>query len=169
MWTMAETHALARAAAQATDPVRKKVRLEQWRAIYAEPMILLLSDCGPRLGELMAVERAGLRPGSLRVRSVAHNGEVLEGTKTTHHKPEDEQWRDIPLPPSTEAKLSALPARIGTPLLFPTLNGKTWRGRNWRRDVWEPACKAKGVDPRPHEFRASWESSCAARASIPPT
>jgi integrase len=155
-------HAFAHAAARVRDPQRNQARLECWRAVYAEPMVLLLSDCGLRLGELMAVERNGLRPGWLRVKTVAHDGEVLEGTKTTHHLPEDEQWRDIPLPPSTEAKPRALPARIDTPLMFTTPTGKTWRERNWRRDVWTPACKAIGTDPRPQEFRASWESILAA-------
>lgn len=158
IWTMDDMHAFARTAAQVRDPERNQVQLERWRAIYAEPMILLLSDCGLRFGEVMAVERAGLRPGWLRVKAVVYEGKLLDGTKTTHDKPEDEQWRDIPLPPSAEAKLRVLPPRIDTPLMFTTPTGKTWRERNWRRDVWEPTCKAKGVDPRPQEFRASWES-----------
>ena len=162
LWTMEQMHAFAAAAAQARDPQRNQAGLERWRAVYAEPMILLLSDCGLRLGELMAVERNGLRAGWLRVKAVAHEGEVLDGTKTTHHLPEDEQWRDIPLPPSTEAKLRVLPSRIDTPLLFTTPTGKTWRERNWRRDVWTPTCKAMGINPRPQEFRASWESILAA-------
>jgi integrase len=162
IWTMDVMHAFAHAAAQVRDPQRKQARLERWRAVYAEPMVLLLSDCGLRLGELMAVERNGLRLGWLRVKTVAHEGEVLDGTKTTHHLPEDEQWRDIPLPPSTEAKLRALPARIDTPLLITTPTGKTWREGNWRRDVWTPTCVVMGINPRPQEFRASWESHLAA-------
>jgi integrase len=158
IWTMDDMHAFAATAAQVRDPERKQVRLERWRATYAEPMILLLTDCGLRFGELLAVERNGVRPGWLRVKTVAYEGELIDGTKTTHHKPEDEQWRDIPLPPSTEAKLRALPPRIDTSLMFTTPTGKTWRERNWRRDVWAPTCEAMGIDPRPQEFRASWES-----------
>jgi integrase len=163
IWTMEDMHDFAAAAAAVRDVDREEpTGLERWRAVYAEAMVSLLSDCGLRLGELMAAERTGLRPGWLRVKTVAHEGEVLAGTKTTHDKPEDEQWRDIPLPASTEAKLRALPPRIDTPLLFTTPTGKTWRERNWRRDVWEPACKATGLDPRPQEFRASWESHLSA-------
>jgi integrase len=125
-------------------------------------MIRLLSDCGLRFGEVMAVERTGLRPGWLRVKTVAHEGEVLPGTKTTHHLPEEEQWRDIPLPASTEVMLRGLPPRIDTTLLFTTPTGKVWRERNWRRDVWTPAREATGMDCRPQEFRASWESILAA-------
>jgi hypothetical protein len=94
--------------------------------------------------------------------TVAHEGEVLPGTKTTHHLPEEEQWREIPLPASTEAMLRGLPPRIDTTLLFTTPTGKVWRERNWRRDVWTPAQKTIGLDCRPQEFRASWESILAA-------
>jgi hypothetical protein len=163
IWTMEQMHAFAASAAQVRELERgEATELERWRAVYAEPMILVMSDCGGRLGEVLAVERAGLRPGWLRVKTTAHEGEVQAGTKTTHHLPEEEQWRDIPLPASTEAMLRALPARIDTPLLFTTPTGRVWRERNWRRDVWEPACEATRTDPRPQEFRASWESILAA-------
>jgi hypothetical protein len=170
IWTMDDMHAFAATAARVRDPERKQVRLERWRATYAEPMILLLSDCGLRFGELLAVERNGLRPGWLRVKTVAYDGELIDGTKTTHHKPEDEQWRDIPLPPSTEAKLRALPPRIDTPLMFTTPTGKTWRERNWRRDVWArpPARRwASTRGRRSSEPRGS--RSCAPPASTQPT
>jgi hypothetical protein len=159
---MEQMHAFAAAAARERDADRDEpTELERWRAVCAEPMIRLLSDSGLRFGELTAVGRAGLRPGWLRVKTVAHQGEVLLGTQTTHHKPEDEQWRDIPLPASTEAMLRALPARIDKPLLLTTATGKVWRERNWRRDVSAPTCKGDrhgptatgvpgvlGVDPR---------------------
>jgi integrase len=160
---MEQMHAFAAAAGRVRDARRDEpTRLERWRAVYAEPMIRVISDCGLRLGEPLASERTDVRPGWLRVRQTAHESEVQAGTKTTHHKPEDEQWRDVPLPPSTEALLRALPARIDTPLLFPTPTGKVWRESNWRRDVWAPAQSAAAIDPRPQEFRASWESILAA-------
>jgi hypothetical protein len=163
LWTLEQMHMFAAAAAAVRDVDRgKPTDLERWRAIYAEPMLRLLSDCGPRLGELFAVERPHLRPGWIRFKQTSHEGQLQAGTKTTHHKPEEEQWRDVPLPPSTEALLRAMPPRIDTPLLFPTPTGLIWRERNWRRDVWEPARKATGIDARPKEFRASWESILAA-------
>ena len=163
LWTMEQMHTFAAAAAGVRDTRRDELtELERWRAVYAEPMLRVLSDCGPRLGELLAAERAYLRPGWVRFNQTAHEGQVQAGTKTTHHKPEDEQWRDVPLPPSTEALLRAMPPRIDTPLLFPTPTGKVWRERNWRRDVWAPSQNAAGIDPRPQEFRASWESILAA-------
>jgi integrase len=167
-WTMEQMHAFAAAAGQIAPPDPEHPRkLERWRTVYAEAMIRLLSDCGLRFSELPAVERAGLWPGWLRVRTVLDEGEVVKGTKTTHHKPEDEQWRDIPMPPSTEAIVRALPPRIDTALLFTTPTGKPWRGRNWRRDVWAPAQEATGMDCRPQEFRASWESIMRAEGVDP--
>jgi integrase len=163
LWTMEQMHAFAAAAAQVRNPGRDEPsQLERWRAVYAEPMIRVISDCGLRLGEPLACERTDLRPGWLRVKQTAHESEVQPGTKTTHHKPADEQWRDVPVPPSTETLLRGLPARIDTPLLFPTPTGKVWRESNWHRDVWVSARKATGMDPRPQEFRASWESILAA-------
>ena len=123
-----------------------------------EPMIRVLADCGLRLGELMPLERTDLSPGWLHVRRTSHEAETQPGTKTTHHLPADQQGRDVPVPPSLEAMLRAMPTRIDTPLLFPTPTGKVWRERNWRRDVWDKAKEATGMDPQPKEFRASWES-----------
>ena len=100
VWTMEQMHAFAAAAAQVRSLDRDEpTEVETWRAVYAQPMIRLLSDCGLRLGELPALERSDLRPGWLRVRQTAHESEVQPGTKTTHHKPQDEQWRDVPVPP----------------------------------------------------------------------
>jgi hypothetical protein len=87
---------------------------------------------------------------------------TVRGWIADGHLPEEEQWRGIPLPASTEAMLRRLPPRIDTTLTFTTPTGKVWRERNWRRDVWEPTCNATGLDPRPQEFRASWESVVAA-------
>jgi integrase len=140
MWTLEQMHAFAAAAGS------------------YEPMVRVLADCGLRLGELPALTRADLRPGWLHVTRTAHEGTVQAGTKTTHRKREEEQGRDVPIPPTLEAMLRAMPPRIDTPLLFPTPTGKVWRERNFRRDVWAPAGKAAGIDPRPQEFRASWES-----------
>ena len=63
--------------------------------------------------------------------------------------------------------LRAMPPRIDTPLLFPTPTGKVWRERNFRRDVWAPAQEATGLDCRPQEFRASWESIVRAEGVDP--
>jgi integrase len=149
MWTMEQMHAFA----AAMGPY--------------EAMGRVLSDCGLRLGELPGLQRRDLSTGWLHVGRTAHEGRVQAGTKTTHHKREDEQGRDVPVPPTLEAMLRAAPPRIDTPLLFPTPTGKVWRERNWRRDVWAPAQEATGMDCRPQEFRASWESIMRAEGVDP--
>jgi integrase len=150
MWTIEQMHAFAAAA-----------------GTY-EPMIRMLSDCGLRLGELPALRRSDLRPGWIHVARTAHEARVQAGTKTTHHKREDEQGRDVPVPPTLEAMLRAMPPRIDAGgLLFPTPTGKVWRERNFRRDVWTPAQEATAMDCRPQEFRASWESIMRAEGVDP--
>jgi integrase len=153
---------------RSTDPRLKKakrpVRVWAWddmRAFAAatgpyEPAVRLLSDCGLRLGELLPLKRSDLSEGLiLRVERTAHEGRVLDGTKTTHDTGEG---RDVPLAPTVAAMLKAMPPRIDTPLLFPTPTGLLWRERNFRRDVWAPAVKATGMDIRPHEMRHSFIS-----------
>ena len=55
LWTMEQMHAFAAAAAQVRATDRDEpTEVETWRAVYAQPMIRLLSDCGLRLGELPA-------------------------------------------------------------------------------------------------------------------
>ena len=54
--------------------------------------------------------------------------------------------------------IRSAPTRIDTDLLFPTPRGALWRERNFYRDVWEPARRATGMDPTPHEFRHSYVS-----------
>lgn len=90
IWTMEQMHAFAAAAGGVRDPDRDEpTELERWRAVYAEPMIRLMSDCGLRFGEVMAVERAGLRPGWLRVKTVAHEGRSCRARRrrTTSPRP----------------------------------------------------------------------------------
>ena len=155
LWTMEQMHAFAAAAAQVRSVDRDEpTEVETWRAVYAQPMIRLLSDCRLRLAELPALQRSDLRPGWLRVRQTAHESQVQPGTKTTHHKPQDEQWRDVPVPPSTETLLRAMPARIDTPLLFPTPRGKIWRERT-------------GVATSGHPRRTPRDSTRGRRSSVP--
>lgn len=40
-------------------------------------------------------------------------------------------------------------------VLPPPKGGGLWRYENWRRDVWDPACKRAGVSYSPKQFRAS--------------
>jgi integrase len=64
----------------------------------------------------------------------------------------------VPCPPTLGRLLQARPARIDTPLLFPTPTGKLFWERNFYRDVWYRVIQASGIQCTPHEFRHSYLS-----------
>lgn len=132
--------------------------LKAWRPVYAEAMIRALSDLGLRAGELLALERRDLdvRRGMLRVERTVSLGEVLEGTKTDHSEEGAGRW--VPVPSALMAMLRGLPARIDTPLLFPSPSGGVWLYQSWWAQVWKPGREVAGLDVRPHELRHSWIS-----------
>ena len=117
-----------------------------------EALLLTPGLTGLRLGEVLALRREDFDGQVLRVWTTAHEGEL---TGTTDQKQHD---RIVPVPPSLAVLIRSAPTRIGTEFLFPTPTGKLWRERNFYRDVWEPARRATGLDPTPHEFRHSYVS-----------
>lgn len=139
-------------------------KLAKAAGVY-EPMIRVLSDCGLRLGELLALHRSDLCQGCdecagphLHCSRNAHDGVITEGDQATKR-----HVKIVPLPPSTLAVLNAMPKRIDSTLLFPTPTGLCWWETNWRRTVWNPARKAAGMpDARPHDLRHSWVSHMSA-------
>lgn len=151
---------------------RRWGEMDRWRAVYAEPMLRVVSDCGVRVGELLPLERGDVFLGAgrcgdgrcrmegphLHVRRTAWNGVVEDGTKTDHGEPY--AGRSAPLGASLAALLDGMPRRIDTRLLFPTVNGRLFSDRNFRRDVWEPArVRVPAMAAaRPHEFRHSYVS-----------
>jgi integrase len=150
-----QMHAFAAACARGT---RGGAEIAAWRAVYAEPMVRVLSDCGLRAGELLALRRQDLdlRAGLLEVRQTTNLGEILPGTKTDHGEPD--AGRVVPVPAALCGMLEAMPKRIDSPLLFPTPTGRLWFYAGWWRDVWVPGRKVSGMDIRPHDMRHSWVS-----------
>jgi integrase len=133
-----------------------------------EPMIRVLSDCGLRLGECLALERTDYRPGELEVTGSAWEGRIIESSRKKNHD------RIVPLGPTLDGMLRMMPVQLHSPWLFPTLTGRVWRESNWRRDVWKPAVaaanetgRARRLDPTPQEMRHSWNSHLRA-AGIDP-
>lgn len=137
-----------------------------------EALVRVFSDCGPRLGEVLGLERRDFDGAYLNLRGSAHNGVFVPGDQPTKR-----HVRRVPVPPSLAAMLAELPARFDTKLMFPTPNGALWWERNFKRDVWYPAQERwAGIDPklprkerrrlvseggfdiRPHDFRHSWVS-----------
>lgn len=95
---------------------------------------------------------------TLQVRRTAHEGRILEGTKTDHG--EEDAGRVVPVP-ATLAWLLEAQINLNGPdckLLFPTPRGRLWRERTFYRDVWKPTQEAANLDIRPHECRHSYVS-----------
>jgi integrase len=63
-----------------------------------EAMVRVLSDCGLRLGEMLALERRHWSGDALEVRQTAWEGRVLQGTKIDHG--EADAGRVAPVPPA---------------------------------------------------------------------
>jgi integrase len=176
VWSWEEMHAFARAAAGSGEmPDYERLRMPgplpqmwaerwqaraAWRAVYAEPMVRVLSDCGLRIGELFPLERADYDGDTLEVRRTAWRGSVQEGTKTDHG--EADAGRTVPVAPDLRAMLDGLPPRIDTRLLFPDPNGRLWSDRLFYDDLWYPARERSGLRITPHEMRHSWISELRA-------
>jgi integrase len=93
---------------------------------------------------------------TLQVRRTAHEGQILEGTKTDHGEPD--AGRVVPVP-ATLAWMLEAQINLNGPdcqLLFPTPRGRLWRERTFYRDLWKPTQGASGLDIRPHECRHSY-------------
>ena len=61
-----------------------------------EPMVRVFTDCGLRLGEVLPLRREDFDGDTLQVRRTAHEGQILEGTKTDHGEPD--AGRIVPVP-----------------------------------------------------------------------
>lgn len=116
-----------------------------------EAMVRVFTDTGMRLGEVLPLRREDFDGETLKVRRTAHEGVILEGTKTDHS--EHDAGRTVPVPATLAWMLEAQIRLNGSDceLLFTTQTGRMWRERNFYRDVWKPAQRASGLDIRPHE------------------
>lgn len=161
VWSWEDMHRFAKTA----GTVKRKEGWNDWRPIYAEPMIRVLSDCGLRLGELLALYRADLEGDVLHVRRTAWQGKLLDGTKTDHG--EAAAGRVVPVPGELGALLAGLPPRIDTRLLFPTPRGRVWQESLFYREVWRPAQAASGLLILPHSMRHSFVSHLRAAGVDP--
>jgi integrase len=121
-----------------------------------EPMVRVFTDTGLRLGEVLPLRREDIDGKTLIVRRTAHEGTILQGTKTDHG--DRDAGRVVPIPATLarmlEREVQANGAKCN--LLFATPRGFMWRERNFYRDVWRPAQEASGLDIRPHECRHSF-------------
>jgi integrase len=121
-----------------------------------EAMVRVFTDTGMRLGEVLPLRREDFDGETLKVRRTAHEGTILEGTKTDHG--EQAAGRTVPVP-ATLAWMLEAQINLNDPdcdLLFTTPTGRMWRERNFYRDIWKPAQQASRLDIRPHECRHSY-------------
>jgi integrase len=121
-----------------------------------EAMVRVFTDTGMRLGEVLPLRREDFDGETLKVCRTAHEGTILEGTKTDHG--EHDAGRVVPVPATLAWMIEAQINLNGSDcdLLFTTPTGGLWRERNFYRDIWKPAQEASGLDIRPHECRHSY-------------
>jgi integrase len=103
-----------------------------------EALVRTFTDTGMRLGEVLPLRPEDFDGETLQVRRTAHEGRILEGTKTDHG--EEDAGRVVPVP-ATLAWLLEAQIHLSGPdcmLLFPTPRGRLWRERTFYRDVWRP-------------------------------
>jgi integrase len=153
---------------RSNDPRAKKKRrpirvfsFEQMHAFAKaagryEAMVRVFTDTGMRLGEVLPLRREDFDGETLKVRRTAHEGVILDGTKTDHG--EHDAGRTVPVP-ATLAWMIEAQIQLNDKdcdLLFTTPTGRMWRERNFYRDLWKPTQQASGLDIRPHECRHSY-------------
>jgi integrase len=153
---------------RANDPRAKKkprpIRVFTFEQMHAfakvagryEAMIRVFTDTGMRLGEVLPLRGEDFDGETLKVRRTAHEGQILEGTKTDHGEPG--AGRIVPVPATLAWMIQAQISLNGNDceLLFPTPTGRLWRERTFYRDVWKPTQEASVLDIRPHECRHSY-------------
>ena len=165
---VAELNAFKGARIRANDPRAKKkrrpIRVFSFEEMHAfakaagryEALVRTFTDTGMRLGEVLPLRPEDIDGETLQVRRTAHEGRILEGTKTDHG--EENAGRVVPVP-ATLAWLLEAQVNLNGPdckLLFPTPRGRLWRERTFYRDVWKPTQEAAALDIRPHECRHSY-------------
>ncbi len=109
-----------------------------------EALVRTFTDAGMRLGEVLPLRAEDLDGETLQVRRTAHEGTILEGTKTDHG--EEGAGRVVPVP-ATLAWMLEAQINLNSPdceLIFTTPGGRMWRERNFYRDVWGPTQEASG-------------------------
>lgn len=128
-------------------------------AMY-HPLPAFAAATGLRPEEWQAVERRDVdrHERILKVRRTVSSGEIVELAKTSASR------RQVPLSRAALAALDELPARLGTPLLFPAPHGGPMNLDNWRRREWGPAIEAAGIakPARIYDTRSTFASRALA-------
>jgi integrase len=124
------------------------------------PLPTFAATTGLRPEEWGALERRDIdgRAGVLNVQRTISSGVVVELGKTSKSR------RQVPLAPRALAAVDAIPARLDTPLIFPSPAGALINPDNFRRREWAPAITASGVakPARIYDLRSTFASNALA-------
>jgi integrase len=144
---------------QVERPVLSPVEVERLaNAVTHEAdqlLVRLLAYEGVRISEAFGLQWADVdfQRRTLTVRrSVSDvNGRLIVGPTKTY------ETRTITLLDVLAEQLITLQNERDAPaaLVFPSRNGSHRRYGNWRRDVWDKACRSSGLEVKPHDLRAT--------------
>lgn len=115
-------------------------------------LVLVAGYCGLRWGELAALRwsEVDLQRRTLRVVH-AYSEEAPRGELSPV---KNHQARTVPIPAIVSVELADYKAQCNADgLVFPSVAGTPLRNRNWRRDVFDPAVEALGLEITPHNLR----------------
>jgi integrase len=127
--------------------------VDELRDPVHKAIVIVLAYTGLRPEELLPLERGDIdrKNGLLHVRRVYVNGGMRATGKT------DNSLRAVPLPRRAIEAIDAMPARLGSRLLFPAKGGGIVNWGTWRRRFWKPALEAAGLEyRRPYALRHSY-------------
>jgi integrase len=118
-----------------------------------ELTILTLAFTGLRFGELAALKVR--RFDATRKRLSIMESVTWVGSSLVWTTPKSYQTRSEPVPGQLASELEErCHGRQPDDLIFPSPMGKTLRLNNWRKNVFDPAVKAAGLEGlRPHDLR----------------